>query len=103
MTGMFDSTEEEMAEEQRSRVVGAADYSFVTIPKEVFDAWRNLHTAEATAARLRRYTRMTASMKYDWKKALALRSESHRILGRFFSTAQTDSRSGINSDKGQPE
>lgn len=86
----FDPTPEEQARDQRTKELQAKDYSHITIPREVQDAYRNIAAAESKLAHLRKYSRLNPAMKYEQRQASELKSDSETIIRRFFLTARTD-------------
>lgn len=95
MNGMFDPTPEEQEENRQAERLQRADYSFVTIPAEVKDAYRAISTARFEITRLGKYSRLSPAMKYDLSRATALLTRSETIVRRFFATAETINVSGI--------
>lgn len=49
---------------------------------EARQAWRKLQGAEATIARLRKYTRMHPGMASDYERALRVASDSRSTINR---------------------
>lgn len=95
MNGMFDPDPEELDREREQKRFNSADYSFVSIPGEVRNAFRSIAAAELTLNRLSRYPRMNYGMRTDYQTALHLKSSSESIVRRFFATCQVDNRTGI--------
>ena len=86
--GMFDPTEQELAEDNEMQRLNSLGYGHVTIPSEVKGAWRDVQEAERVLAKLKSYPRMNANMKLKADYSARMLRRGRVILSRFFITVQ---------------
>ena len=86
--GMFDPTEQELAEERISNLLHTASYSHVWIPQEVKIAWTDVQEAKRVIAKLKSYPRMNTAMRNKADAAQIALTRGQTILTRFFATVQ---------------